>query len=606
MSRPIGKLERLAYERHERDLRLAARKSGHPKGFVFDAPAADRIVEFVEGFCCHYKGEWAGQPLLLEDVERFCARSIFGWKRGDGTRRFRKAWIEVAKKNFKTTFAASVGLYLLVADQEPGGEVYVTATKKEQAGICHRAARAMVKASPGLSRFVSVPRAELGPLVCERLASTMKILSSDYGTQDGWNISGDIRDEVHEWAAPELAAKLEGGSAARRQPLTLEITTAGVYDPEGVGWKRHKYCVDLLEGTIEDDQQFALIAAIDDGDDWRDLECRAAGAGHTHEACVIRKANPNLGESPKIDFIDGELNRALQDPGKVNDFQRYHLNHWTQQATRWLNLERWKESESAALTEAELVGLPCVGGLDFADKIDLCALVLAFDREDGWLDFLCRFWLPEERIAFEAKRQRQFFAEWATAGWLRATPGAVIDHGLIRREVNELRDAGYAIGSFGYDPARATQVATQLREEDGFAMVEVRQGTMTLHEPSKYLEAKIIQRRARATGPPGGPNPIARWMVGNATKRTDANMGIAPDKKRSKDKIDFVSAAVTALSQVVAGEEGQHIGELVIVGGEEPAAEEAFAPSSFVTPPPEASEVAIERPDLLSGLDDDD
>ncbi|HSN69550.1 MAG TPA: terminase TerL endonuclease subunit, partial [Thermoanaerobaculia bacterium] len=183
-----------------------------------------------------------------------------------------------------------------------------------------------------------------------------------------------------------------------------------------------------------------------------------------------------------------------------------------------------------------------------------CAFVLAFQREGGWLDFLCRFWLPEERIKLEAKRQRQFFAEWAAAGWLTATPGEVIDFGLIRREINALRDAGYAIGEIGYDPARATQLSTELREEDGFAMVEVRQGSLTLHEPSKFLEAEIVQRRARATGPPGGPNPLARWMVGNATKRMDANGGIAPDKKRSKDKIDFVSAAVTALSRIVGAE----------------------------------------------------
>lgn len=554
MDRPIGKLERLCYERHERDLALATRPGGHPRGYRFDAEEAERIVVFLERYCRHFQGDWAGQPLILGEWQKRMLRILFGWRRADGSRRFREAWIEIARKNGKTLLAAGIGLYLLVADGEPGGEVYVTATTKKQALICHKAARRMVDASPALAKRVRVPKAESANLVYEKLGAKMEILSSDWGSTDGLNPSGDIRDEVHEWKAEELAAKLDTAMGARRQPLTVKITTAGVYDPNSVGWKDHDYAVSILEGTVDDDEVFAFIAAIDAEDDWRDLECRAAGPDHSHPSCVLRKANPNLGISPSITFLNDEIEKALQRPDKVNDILRYYENRWTQQAERWLDLERWKEAESAELTEAELVGLPCVGGLDLADKIDLCALVLAFERDDGWLDFLCRFWLPEERIKLEAKRQRQFFAEWAKAGWLTATPGEVIDFALIRREINALRDAGYAIGEIGYDPARATQLSTELREEDGFAMVEVRQGTLTLHEPSKMLEAKIIQRRARATGVPGGPNPAARWMVGNATKRMDANGGIAPDKKRSKDKIDFVSAAVTALSRIVGGQ----------------------------------------------------
>ncbi len=559
-----GRLERLAYARHDRDLELARAPGGHPRGFVFDEAAADRAVEFIEGYCRHFKGEWAGQPLVLEESERFIVRAIFGWKRADGTRRFRRAWIEVARKNWKTTLAAAVALYLLVADGEEGGEVYTTATKKDQAAICHKAARAMVEASPELGRFVRVPKALTAPLVCPRLNSAMAILSSDFKKQDGWSPSGDIRDEVHEWQSADLASKLDSAAGARRQPLTFEITTAGVYDPESVGWQRHDYCVGILEGTIEDDLQFVFIAAMDEADDWRDLACRAAGPGHAHPSCVIRKANPNLGVSPKLDFIDGWLDRALQDPRKVNDILRYYLNRWTQQAERWLNLERWREAESVEIREAHLVGLPCVGGLDLAEKIDLCALVLAFERGE-WLDLLCRFWLPEARIEFERKRNRAFIAEWAEAGWITATPGEVIDHAYIRREINALRDAGFAIQEIGYDPHNATQIATQLGEEDGFTVVEVRQGTLTLSEPSKLFDAKIMQRRARATGSPGGPNPVMRWMVGNATKRADSNLNIAPDKKRSKDKIDGVSAAVTALSRIVSSEATSLVGDLAIV-----------------------------------------
>ncbi len=539
MTRPIGKLERLYRERHARDLSQAARPEGHPRGFRYDRDAAERPVKFLEGYCRHHKGEWAGKPLILEEWQRDWIRCLFGWLRPDGTRRFRKAWVEVGKKNGKTEIAGGLGLYLLVADAEPGAEVYTTATKREQAAICHMAAREMVRASPDLARFVTVPKAHHANLVCERLGSKMAILASDAGTTNGINPSGDIRDEVGDWVDERLAGALDTAAAARRQPLTLEITTAGVYDPEGVGWKHHDYAVQVLEGALEDDRFFAFIAAIDEGDDWQD-------------PTVWGKANPNLGISPKLDFIAEQVAEAAQNPAKQNDVLRYHFNRWTQQAHRWLSLERWKESEDPEFNEAELVGLPCIGGLDLAEKLDLCAFVLAFERE-GRLDLMARFWLPENQIAYQAKKGRAFLREWAQAGWITATPGDVIDHALIRREINELREAGYAIGKIAYDPHSATQISTQLAEEDGFPMVEVSQGTFSLSEASKLFEARIVERKVRATGKPGGANPVARWMVSNATKWTDAAGGIRPDKKRSKDKIDFISATVTAMTRLVKG-----------------------------------------------------
>ena len=538
MSRAVGRLELLGRKRHERDLALASRPDGHPRGFRFDADAGERAVQFIEGFCCHHKGEWAGRPFLLDEWQKGVVRQLFGWMRPDGTRRFRKAWIEIARKNGKTQLAAAISLYLLVADGEGGAEVYTTATTKEQALICHEAAREMVRASPKLSRFVTVPKAKQANLVCERLGSKMQILSSDYGTLDGKSPSGDIRDEVHAWTDERLAGVLDTATGARRQPLTLEITTAGTYDPNGVGWQHHKYAVDVLEGTIQDDRLFVFIAAIDDDDDWRD-------------PAVWSKANPNPA-SPKRDYLAEQVEEAKQNPAKVNDVLRLHFNRWTQQVERWLSLERWVEAEDATLTEEQLVGMECVGGLDLAEKVDLCAFVLVFPRPGGRFDLVGRFWLPEAQVELQARTGRPFLRQWAQEGWLTATPGEVIDHALIRREINDLRER-FNFTEIGFDARSATQIATQLGEEDGFTMVEVRQGTFTLSEPSKLFEATILERKVRATGRPGGPNPVLRWMVGNATKRTDANLNIAPDKKRSKDKIDGISATVTALSRVVGG-----------------------------------------------------
>jgi phage terminase large subunit-like protein len=527
-----GRLERLAYERHERDLALAAAPGGHPRGFWFDAEAGDFAVRWIEKYCKHHKGEWAGRPLQLEEWQKFCVRSLFGWKRADGTRRFRKGWIEVPRKNGKTELAAAVGMELLVADGEPGAVVYSTATMRDQARILWSAAKAMVKASPDLASAVKPFRSTL---VCDD--SKFEPLSADHNTLDGLNPHGDLRDEVHAWAAHELAGVLDTATGARRQPLTLEITTAGTYDPNGVGWQHHEYAAQVVEGAFEDDRLFVFIAAIDDEDDWRD------------EATWI-KANPNLGVSLKREYLREQVEEAERNPSKLNDVLRLHFNRWTRQVERWLSVERWKESEAKArITEDMLLGRQCVGGLDLSTKLDLTAFVLVFPADDGWLDLLCRFWLPENTMIAQAKAGRRHYEQWAKEGWITLTSGDVIDYAFIRREVNELADR-YALGELGYDPFNATQIANELTD-DGFTMIEVRQGPPSLSEACKLFEAKIVERKVRSTGKPGGPNPVLAWMVGNATKRSDANSNIAPDKKRSKDKIDGVSATVTALTRIV-------------------------------------------------------
>jgi phage terminase large subunit-like protein len=243
--RQLGRLERLSYERMEREHELA--RQGHPQGFWFDVKAGQAVVNWIEKYCRHHKGKWRGQRLVLNEWQRWNVREVFGWKRDDGSRRFRKVWEEVPKKNGKTEKAAATGVHLLTGDNEPGAEVYTTATAKEQAEICHTAAREMVIQSPELNQFVRVPKKKGGNLVCDALGSKMQILSSDFGTQDGLSPHGDIRDEVHAWKDHELDGVLSTAMGARSQPLTLEVTTAGVYDKDGVGWQHHDYAVSVLE-----------------------------------------------------------------------------------------------------------------------------------------------------------------------------------------------------------------------------------------------------------------------------------------------------------------------------------------------------------------------
>jgi phage terminase large subunit-like protein len=540
LQRRIGKYERLAYERQARDIALASRPAGHPRGIYWDPAAADRPVQFIEGFCRHHKAEWAGQLLRLEEWQKAgVLRPVFGWKKADGTRRFRTAWIEIARKNGKTTKAGGVGLYLTVADGEEGAEVYCTATKEDQAGILWRDAAAMVKRSPDLQRFVKEVRSKGGRLYCERTSSFFRPLGADSTTLDGLNPHGHLPDEVHAHKDRGVWNILDTGMGARRQPLTFAITTAGTYAPDSVGWEQHDYAVKVLEGIYEDDSFFAFICAIDEGDDPFDPENWG-------------KANPNLGISIKPSYLAIQAEKAKRQPSFYNEFLRLHLNVWTQQVTRWLSIEKWNESdpisadaalEQRAEKEKALIGKDCFAGLDLSSKLDLTALVLVFPAEDGFYDLICRFWLPEAKVEEEEKHGRPQYAQWAREGWLKTTPGAVIDYEFIRAEIRELGKL-YKIVEIDYDPHNATHISTELGEQDGFTMVEHQQGFISMSEPSKTFEAEIVNKKIRHGG-----NPILRSHVANAVKKTDSAGNIKPDKAKTKGHIDGVVATIMPLGR---------------------------------------------------------
>jgi phage terminase large subunit-like protein len=551
----MGRLERLCRERHARDLALALQPGGHPRGFVFDEAAGLRVVTFIESYCRHWKGEWAGQLIVLEPWQRWLVMVLFGWKRADGTRRFRKAWIEINRKNGKTFLAASIALYLLIADGEAGAEVYCTATAEEQAQLVFRDAMLMADASPELSQFVEHLRSKGGTLYCATLRSRMRPLSSESRTKDGLSPHGDIRDEVHEWNDPDLAAKLDTATGARRQPLTLKITTAGVYDTTALGWNDHEYATQILDGLFEDDTVFVFIAGCDDEEN-PILEPDDPRFG---VPVSWLKANPNLGVSAKVDKIREAVEEARNRPDKVNDVLRLHFGRWTQQVTRWLDVEAWKASDIAGpearlqreARELALKGRKAFGGVDLAAVSDLAAFALTFPAEAGWLDLLVRFYLPEATIERELKKKgRRHYRDWVDQGWITATPGDVTDYDFIRRDIDTLSGA-YDIQEIGYDPYNATQFANSLMS-DGWpveSIVKVRQGPPSLSEACKWFAATIAGKRVRHGG-----NPVMTWCVGNAVKKSDSNDNIAPDKKKAKDKIDGVSATVTALSRWVSVE----------------------------------------------------
>ncbi len=494
-----------------------------------DQQLAGRVVKFFERGLHHVKGEKAGEPFTLAGWQRDTAVKLFGTVDKGGRRRYRRAFIGVPRKNGKSTFAAGMALYLLVGDQEPGAEVYSAAADRNQASIVFRIAKDMLKQSPLLTKLVRPYQHHLE--VKGTTTAVYRPLSAEAYTAWGLNPSGIIFDELHALKAPDFWTALTTGGAARRQPMTIVITTAG-WDRTSVCWQEWHHAAQVQEGTVTDDELLPVIYAADTDEDWTDEK-------------VWAKANPNLGESVSIDYLRQQCREAQSSPRRENAFRQLFLNQWTEQAERWLSMEAWDACGSVPVDEAALIGRECWAGLDLASTTDVAALVLVFPDEDGGYDLLPYFWVPGDTVERRTRTDGVPYREWVDEGLIDATPGNQIDYRHIREQIKELGER-FQIVEIGFDPWNASMIAQQLAEEDGFSMVQVRQGTLTMNEPSKELERLVMTGKLNHGG-----NPVLRWMASNVAVKTDASDNIRPDKQRSTEKIDGIVAAIVGLARAM-------------------------------------------------------
>jgi phage terminase large subunit-like protein len=518
----VNRLARLACARHLDDL-----SSGAARGLRFDLEAARHAIGFF-GFLCHSKGEWAGQTFTLAPWQAFVVGALFGWKRTDGLRRFRTAYCAVPRKNGKSTLSAGLGLYLLVADGEQGAEIYSAATCRDQARIVFDQAKRMVTTSPALRRRVEVL---INNLHVEASASRFMPLSSDASTMDGLNVHGAIIDELHAHRTRHVVDVLETATGARRQPLLFEITTAG-YDRHSICYEHHDYSIKVLEGTVPDDSWFGFIAGADEGDDWT-------------EPTVWRKANPNFGLSVKEDDLARKAEKAIALPGAQNAFRRMHLNEWTEQAERWIDLAAW-DACAGPVDPEELRGRRCFGGLDLSTTTDVTALAWVFppDGDDGLWHLLSRYFVPEDNLRQRAERDRVPYDLWARQGLIEATPGNVVDYSAIEQRI--LADSAlFQVHEIAYDPWNATHIALRLQDE-GATMVEFRQGFRSMSAPTRELEKLIVSRKLAHGG-----NPVTRWMAANVAVAQDPAGNLKPAKDKSTERIDGIVALIMAIGRAM-------------------------------------------------------
>lgn len=529
-----GELQKLACKRHLRDL-----KTEKMRGIYFDHDAANHAIEFFK-YLKHSKGEWAGTEFVLQPWQKFIIGSLFGWKRAsDELRRFRTAYISTPRKNGKTTMLSGVGLYLFVADNEQGAEIYTGATKYDQAKITHSEATRMVLASPSLRKRIGIFKNNLH---IEATASKFEPLGADAGTLDGLNSHANLIDELHAHKTRLLWDVLETATSARRQPLTIAITTAGT-DRNTICYEQYDYSEKILRGTIKDDTYFAFIACADEDDDpWK--------------ISTWKKANPNYGISVKQDDLKRKADKAKKIPAAQNTFIRLHLNRWTQQVNRWLSLDLWDEN-AGIVSEEELRGRTCYGGLDLASVSDIAAWVMIFPHEDDpeMIDVLCRFWCPEARLHDTQNRYRDQYQAWAKQGYLKVTPGDAIDYNFIKAQI--LEDAQkFKLVDLNIDRLfQAHQIGMELQEE-GLVVVGMGQGFISMAAPTKELERRLLVRKIRHGG-----NPVLRWMAGNVAVKQDPAGSLKPDRVSSQGKIDGIVGLIMSLDRAMRHQDKRSVYE---------------------------------------------
>ena len=512
-----------ACRRHRDDL-----VTGHARGIYFDADAAHLAILFFHSLLHHWKGSYAGEKVHLEPWQQFLTASLFGWKNGDGLRRFRTAYITVPRKNGKTTWAAGVGLYLMVADGEPGAEVYAAATKKDQARISHKDATEMVKKSPLLKKEIGIFKNNLHHVAS---ASLFEPLASDTDSLDGLNVHGVIADELHAWKKRLLWDVLDTATGSREQPLIVAITTAG-FNRQSICYQLHEYTQKILDGIIDDDTFFGLIYAPDEGDDWQDRD-------------VWYKVNPNLGVSKKLDDMERKAQKAEAMPAFLDAFMRLELNQWTQAENRWIHPEKWAALAGKIDLES-LKGRTCYAGLDLSSTTDISALVLVFppEKDDDAYIVLPFFWVPEENAAEREMRDRVPYLSWARNGFLTLTPGNVIDYDFIQAVIVDLVEL-YDIREIAYDRWGATKLVTSLVNL-GLTMVPFGQGFASMAAPMRELEGLILGNNLVHGG-----HPVLSWMAHNVVATSDPAGNLKPDKAKSTEKIDGIVGLVMALGRAI-------------------------------------------------------
>jgi phage terminase large subunit-like protein len=511
----------------------------------YDPNRAYDVCAFIEELP-HVKGIWAKrrETIKLEDWQCFILCVPFGFvykhdyydpNTGDlmaveGSRRFRTVYIEVPRKNAKTTLAAGVALYLVALDSEEGPEVYAAACSRDQAKIVWKCAKDMLLKKPELLPKLTAHAAHI---TNNEQSGIFEPLHAESGTMDGKNTHASVNDELHAWKKRSVYDVIETSLGSRTSPMMWNITTSGV-DVDGVCYDKHLYLKKTLESKVEDrdDTFFGIIYTIDEGDNWL-------------ERSSWQKANPNYAISVSPLDIQTLAKKAEKLPSSRLAFLTKRLNVWQSAGASWLNLTDWDRCGDPTLNIEQFYGEPCWLGNDHASKKDITAQARVFEREiDGkrHIYAFMRYYLPEQAV----KESLQQYDGWVRRGLITQTNGASFDVDIIERDTLELSDK-VDIQEIAVDPGHnSTQYSIHM-EDEGFTVVDVRPSTLNFSEPMKWLEAFVAEGRFHFDG-----DPVLTWMIGNTVVKPNHKDEIYPRKLRDANKIDGVVALIMAINRLMA------------------------------------------------------
>lgn len=495
----------------------------------FDNTAAEHIIKFFATQLVLAEGVPGCPNFILEEWQKAIVGNLFGWKRPDGTRRYRRGFFMIPKKNGKSPLMAGVINYVAFNEDEPGGQIYSTAGDMEQAAIIHRHASKQIQHNEEMTDnsriYKTYHSIEFwgGDVI-------YKALSAEDGTKHGINAHLIIHDEVHVHKKRDLIECVDPSTASRRQPLILDITTAG-FDKETICGERYEYACDVRDGVIDDKALLPIIYEIkkEDFKRWDD-------------PIVWAYCNPNLGVSVNLDFIETACKMAKKIPAKENSFRRLHLNQWTQQQTRWLSVDTWKDCQYELISSKSIIW---VAGLDLSTSIDLTCLTMLGIDSDGVLHWHCWPFMPKETAHLRELQDGVPYLTWAKQGYIELTEGNAIDFNFIEKRAKEECDRFGAV-ELAFDRMNATQIIQNL-DAHGIEVTAYGQGFLSMNAPCKYLETQLLAGKIAH-----GNHPVLTWSISNVEVKQDDHDNIKPIKPKNTKRIDPVVSGLMALGRLIS------------------------------------------------------
>lgn len=532
-----GKWIRLAAKRFLADIKRAQAKR---PPFYWSPDQANQACAFIE-LLPHVQGTWPTPTIQLEPAQIFFLCQLFGFRNSNGGRRFTTALFAVARKNAKSSLAAAILLYVFCCEPETGPQLFTAATTGDQARIVWNVAKRMVEKTPDLREtFLVEPFANA--IARYETGGTFKPINAKASTQDGLNPSALCFDELHAHKTHDLLNVLQSAAGARANPLFLYTTTEG-YETPGPWPETREFAKRVLQKLLEADHFLAIYYAVDDDDD--DFKESA-----WVKANPLITANPVLAAAIAKDAIEA---KAM--PGRLAEFRIKRLNRQAAAAEVWVNLTKWKRC-AAEVKLDELAGVECYAGLDLAATTDLNAWRLLWFKDGRWYTW-GRRWVPAEAARQRTARGTVPYQAWIAAGLIEETPGEVTDQAVLRERI--LADyRRFQPREIAYDPWNATELVKDLQGE-GLPMVPFIQGAKSYHPAMKAFEEAYVAGNLNHGG-----DPVLTWCASNLVPRYDVNMNMAPDRKRSANKIDDLVALLMAFGRAAAAPR-PHDGHLLVV-----------------------------------------